>query len=265
MYQAILIFDFLRHSWPLISSDAPATPVANRHHSDGSYTHIAQPNLPRTPTTRRNASSVSKLTSTPAAKGIIGQQAASTRAEVDPYLAEDLRTSRVYLPFEIFLKKVLNLPEDWESNVEFQRCLTALEGNDALREKMDAYLDACDTEGVENTLYAPAASLYNQATSVMVETEGTDISSTLYAYRQDPKRVVGSRASVKGDRSPNLGGVLYALWLDCLNDLDRVNRKGPSPKCSWEQLLLFWEFKKDHDFVDQGVGAPTVLDKNGAC
>ncbi|KAF9002225.1 hypothetical protein BDZ89DRAFT_1081486, partial [Hymenopellis radicata] len=264
MHPAIILFDFLPHSWPLVmASNEPTTPTVNRHHRSGSSTTIPQLNLSATTQDHHSVTNGIALTSTPAARGIISQQTASTREQIDPYLAEDFRTSRVYLPFEIFLQKVLNLPEDGESSVEFARLLGALEADEAYGQKLDTYLAACDTPGKENTIYAPAASAYNEATSVLAKADGADLASTLYVYRQDPKGVIGTRKTENPSFCPDLTGVLHDLWLQSGNDEELVNDEGPKANFSWEQLILFLEYKKRAILVDRGIGAPTVLDANG--
>ncbi|KAF9013746.1 hypothetical protein BDZ89DRAFT_1076864 [Hymenopellis radicata] len=237
MHPAIILFDFLPHSWPLVmASNEPITPTVNRHHRSGSSTTIPQLNLSATTKDHHSVTNGIALTSTPAARGIISQQTASTREQIDPYLAEDFKTSRVYLPFEIFLQKVLNLPEDGESSVEFARLLGALEADEAYGQKLDTYLAASD---------------------------GADLASTLYVYRQDPKGVIGTRKTENPSFCPDLTGVLHDLWLQSGNDEELVNDEGPKANFSWEQLILFLEYKKRAILVDRGIGAPTVLDANG--
>ncbi len=243
-----------------MASNDPTTPTANRHHPTGSSTTIPQPDF--SATAANWAAQWASLTSTPSSKGIISNQTASTRKQMDPYLNEDLTSSRVYLPFETFLQKVFNLPADWESNSDFMKLLSALEADKAYAKKLDQYLAVCDAAGEEETLYAPAASAYNQATSVLATTASADRSSTLYVYRQDNKRVVGTRVSEAPKFCPDLNGVLHDLWVQSNNVEELVNVAGPEFNFSWEQIVLFLEYKMKM-IMDRGIGAPTILDVKG--
>ncbi|KAF8900375.1 hypothetical protein CPB85DRAFT_1565245 [Mucidula mucida] len=220
MHAAILLFDFLPNSRPLVATPNEPTAPTDKHLS-GSSTRLQQ-KLCATPHT--SLMNRVTLTSTPAARGIISQQTASTCKAINPYPDEDLAASSVYLPFDLFLQKVLNLPEDWKSNAEYTTLLGALEVGIAYGHKLEGYLAALNLPEAEETIYA------------------ADLLRAM-----DVKRVVRTRATEKSNSSHDLTSVLYDLWVQS----KRVNVVGPEAHFSWEQLM------------GRGIDAPIVLNAKG--
>ncbi|KAF8914748.1 hypothetical protein CPB85DRAFT_1433490 [Mucidula mucida] len=260
MYQAILIFDFLTRQWPLMPSDASPTPASDDPVGSQAPTELT--NLPDTPVNARTAPRLAELLSTPAAKGT-SQQDAYTRDHISPYILEDFNTSRVYLSFEMFLHKVMNLPDDWQSDAHFMRCLDALEADTELRGKMDAYFVQCDVKNhKEQTLYVPASAVFNRATDVLAKLDGIPQDDTVYVYRQDKRRIHGSLD--RADICPDLCTTIYRLWRTSKNNnhLDEVEERGPPNPVGYGQLIEWTDCKAVRRLIDGGVGAYAVLDKD---
>ncbi|KAF8900388.1 hypothetical protein CPB85DRAFT_1256700 [Mucidula mucida] len=98
---------------------------------------------PNLPTTRRTAP-------------ILGESAVKTSASS----CTSSRQDAIYLSFEMFLQKVMNIPDDGQSD---EACVNILEADAELREKLDAYFAQCDVhKQKEQTLSA----VFKRATDV---------------------------------------------------------------------------------------------------
>ncbi len=135
---------------------------------------------PNLPTTRRDAPILADSESaviTSASSCTSGLEDAYARHNISPYILEDFNTSRIYLSFEMFLQRVMNIPDDWLSD---EACVNILEEDAELREKLDAYFAQCDVhKQKEQTLSA----VFMRATDVLAKLDGIAHDGSVCVHR----------------------------------------------------------------------------------
>lgn len=226
---------------------------------------------PTTPS-RKDASSYehpmfSKITSippftTPMNKGTASQvryDTETTREFVDPYIMQDLKTHKVYVPFSVFLHVVFDLPTDWEKNPDVIRGVEAIENSTEYQQSLGDYLKLCETERNERKLYHGHVATRNYAALAVANADGTDTGLSVHTYRQDARDLLGIPAS----RSPDLCSVLKIVFDDSGNDMKRTNESGPAKDKRFAVAHInHWnDVKADTHLLDGGVGAYVVMEK----
>ncbi|KAF9048257.1 hypothetical protein BDZ89DRAFT_1253469 [Hymenopellis radicata] len=152
------------------------------------------------------------------------------RSDVDQYVDEDLRSHRVYLPTDIFLNVLLGVPEDLDSNEEFQKIIKSILVDPAYVTARAKYSSLCRLEHIphENLLYDDYIGMCNAASSVIA----------------------------KADSSPSD----LALWAQ------NCGREGnlPPDLLAWAHGQLWHDLKRFIALLDNGSTAPyVVLGKDG--
>ncbi len=213
-----------------------------------------------TPTNpRRSSQGLPKLVQTPGNRGPSSQfdfKEHYHRRSVDVYVDEDLKSSRVFLPTDIFLHVLLGLPKDWQSDKALKSLIDKVLNDTTYRIRRNRYKRISLQRSIqhEKLLYDDYLDMCNIATGIFVKEDGSDESKSLWSYRQDPKYLFGSNA----DRSPDGMTVFQSLWEGSGNEM-RTN-EGPQKNFGWPQGQYFIDWKRFRKSVDRGSTSPyTVL------
>ena len=188
---------------------APLRSSTNKPREDSSLPPLG-PQLPSTPRTKRILPSASSLT--PPSRGTAARQGqeggtngfdACNRADYEEYIREDLN-SRVFVDFEVFLKTVLHVPEDWKT--KWKPAIDAVKVDARFKENHETYCELCEKGGtLEEDFYPSLMGMANAALSVLSRTpfEGIPAERRQYYHVNNPDVLKGGVMKKHG-LSPDL-------------------------------------------------------------
>ena len=164
------------HSHPLMS----ATPPPHSFPQSGGPDEVRSifppiPPEPRTPQRPRHTS-YALPGSTPLARGSAARKNQEgntdrtekfTRADYDEHIREDLG-SRVFVDFEVFLKNVLHVPDDWRD--QWKSAIDAVKEDQNFIKHHNDYCNRCnDFNSVERAFYEPLIETANAVLAVVTD------------------------------------------------------------------------------------------------
>ena len=113
------------------------------------------------------------------------------RGDYDDYIREDLK-SRVFVDFEVFMKHVLHVPDDWKTL--WEPAIEAVKEDPSFNEHHTKYCHQCDKSGSrEASFYEPLMDTANAVLKVLSRSTFDGISPGIpQHYRvNDPKKLRG--------------------------------------------------------------------------
>ena len=122
--------------------------------------------------------------------------------DYDDYVREDLK-SRVFVDFEVFMKRVLHVPEDWRT--EWRPVIEAVLSNPEFKNNHEEYRKCCNNRSArEVSFYGPLMGAANAVLSVLSRPQfsGSDSGIPQLYHVNDPKKFQGgsfSRANLPPD------------------------------------------------------------------
>ena len=171
-------------------------------------------------------------------------------ADYDGYIREDL-TSRVFVDFEVFMKRVLHVPDDWGSR--WKSAIDAVKTDAEFNKHHQEYCKLCNTPGiVENVLYQPLMNTANAVLGVLskFDFDGIPSEPRQYYHVNDPSRIQGGVMSKK-NLSPDL----------ILLHQSRAYHDGPM---HWANPLHVLEVKPYDNALCEGKNIPRLV-VDGKC
>lgn len=186
-------------------------------------------------------------------------QAKYQKADYDDYVKEDLRTHRVFVDVEQFMRVVLRLPEDWRTSLK--DVVERVRGDAAFSECLFAYRTKCNQPGpVESKLYALRADMNNRAMEVIEDHYKSQ--PLIRYYRNDPQKLYGGVLNKK-NLSPDLLELSESMFTSSGN-VDNVESQGPKKYPFWWFNTISVEEIKDRDVcLHHGDGSFRPLDPEG--
>ena len=169
------------------------------------------------------------------------------RAEYDEYIREDLGR-RVFVDFEVFLKRVLHVPEGWRE--EWGPAIKAVKANKKFNEWHEKYRSLCDKDGGhEVAFYEPLMQMVNSILDVVASSPFEKIPQKKHQYYRvnNPFHLRGGVIN-KAGLSPDL------VLLDS-------NREAPSSKVPlhWANVLQVLEVKPHDNAICDGRNMPKLI------
>ena len=255
LYQLVSLYKLRRenatfppiHSHPLMSVTTPPR----------SLTSTPPPTQlePKTPERPRGIPSHSVVGSTPLSRGGSVRQKVEgdtdrvekyNRADYDTYIHEDLK-SRVFVDFEVFMKRVLHVPEEWRT--KWGPAIKAVKANKEFKNHHTEYCKHCsETSSRESVFYKPLMDLANTVLDVLSDPGFEGISrKTTHRYRVNDTRKLQGGMFNKFHLSPDL----IALHNGC--DLS----KGHS--LHWANPLHVLEVKPYDNALCDGKDMPRLV------
>ena len=172
------------------------------------------------------------------------------RADYDNYIREDLG-SRVFVDFDVFIKSVLHVPEDWRS-----ACGSAIEAVKAdpdFKRHYKGYCCKCnDSDAIEKSFYPFLIETANAALGVLSRFTSNDTPTGVpqYYHTSDPKRLRGGVINMS-----NLSPDIVALREYCR----------PSERnLHWANPLHILEVKSYDSAICDGSDVPRLVVKGKA-
>jgi len=164
------------------------------------------------------------------------------RADYDRYIREDL-TARVFVDFEVFMKRVLHVPDDWDT--KWKSAIDAVKADPAFEGSLEGYRKICnDPTSDEKHFYDPLTKTANAALDVLYGETFEGISSGVpQRYRvNDPRYLQGGVMSL----SPDLAIVHEAM-------------SSPSMGTHWANHLHVLEVKPYDTALCEGRKMPRLV------
>ena len=242
---------------PPRSLPMPATPLRSSTNRPREYLPPG-PEVPSTSRTKRTLPSA--LSSTPPARGPAirqGQEGgtngfdACNRADYEEYIREDLN-SRVFVDFEVFLKTVLHVPEDWET--KWKPAIDVVKADSKFKENHETYCKLCEKHGTPGEDFYPSLmGMANAALNVLSRTSFEEIPTERHRYYpvNNPDVLKGG-VTKKHDLSPDL----------ILLHKDRPDDEEQAPH--WANPLHILEVKPFDNALCEGKYMPR-LTVDGEC
>ena len=125
------------------------------------------------------------------------------RADYEDYIREDLN-SRVFVDFEVFLKTVLHVPEDWKT--KWKLAIDAVKADVEFNKNHETYCELCEKRGtLEEDFYPSLMGMANAALNVLYRTpfEGIPADKRQYYHVNNPDIFKGGVMNKRG-LSPDL-------------------------------------------------------------
>ena len=125
------------------------------------------------------------------------------REDYEEYIREDLG-SRVFVDFEVFMKRVLHVPDDWKTR--WAPAIEAVEADAQFDKHHQKYCGLCEKHGtLENDFYQPLMETANAALAVLSRSDFDGIPSEprQYYHTNHPNHVKGGVMNKK-HLSPDL-------------------------------------------------------------
>ena len=97
-------------------------------------------------------------------------------ADYDDYIYEDFK-SRVFVDFEVFMKHVLHVPDDWKS--VWGPAIEAVKADSDFKRHHEEYCNHRDGLGPRETFYRPLMNAANAVLEVVSRSEFSDIPSNI--------------------------------------------------------------------------------------
>lgn len=167
-------------------------------------------------------------------------------ADYSDYIREDLG-SRVFVDFEVFMKHVLHVPNDWKTR--WGSVIEMVKADPDFHRHHKAYCDRCDDPGShEKAFYRPLMDTANAVLRVLPQTlsNGTSPSIPQYYRVNDPKKLRGGIFNACG-LSPDL----VVLHNDC--------QASEKEDLHWANPLHILEVKPHDNALCNGDKMPRLL------
>ena len=167
------------------------------------------------------------------------------RADYDGYIREDLG-SRVFVDFEVFMKCVLHVPDDWRS--AWGPAIEAVKADTDFIDHHKAYCGKCNkSDEKENSFYPPLMKTANAALSILSRLTSSGISPGVpqYYHKNDPKKLRGGVIN-KFNLSPDI----VVLHEDC---------RPSEEKLHWANPLYVLEVKPYDNAICDGLDVPRLV------
>jgi len=203
-YQLAVLFNLRRrdaqflseHSYPPMSTPAPPRTYASLPH----HNFV----VPTTPPRGRDPSTVLGLTPVSRGAAIHKGQEGDTdrvdkydRADYEDYIREDLGC-RVFVDYEVFMKQVLHVPDDWKTR--WGPAIDAVKADGEFKRHHEQYCKMCN-EGMtpEKEFYSPLMETANAVLEVVSRSNFNHIPSERRQYYcvSDPSHLRGGVMSKK--------------------------------------------------------------------
>ena len=244
------------HSHPLMSATPPPHSPSPSVEPDLAHLSPSLPTQPAFKTPERKQSRSQPLPdTTPLARGssVRQRQEGDTdrvegykREDYDDYIREDLEC-RVFVDFEVFMKHVLHVPDDWRT--KWAPAIEAVKANRDFTKHLNEYRKHCNTSSAqESSFYKPLVAIANTILGVLSQSKFNGISSGIPQYYRvnDPKKLRGGVIN-KAGLSPDL----VALHEDC-----KPSREG---SLHWANPLHILEVKPSGGALCEGKGMPRLV------
>ena len=242
------------HSDPLMPTpDPPHQPPTDPTTHDPLSSQDLNCDTPKTPKTTYTAVIPS---ATPTARGTSTRHKQEgdadrfdkyDREEYEEYIKEDL-SHRVFVDFEVFLKKALHVPENWRD--KWGPTIQAVKANKEFDDLHKAYCKMCDKIGEhEVAFYEPLAQMVNAILDVATSSrfEGKDPEKRQYYHVNNPGHLRGGVMNKVG-LSPDL----------VLLDGDRRPPSSTAP-LHWANALHVLEVKPHDNAISDGMTLPRLI------
>jgi len=166
--------------------------------------------VPKTPRHRRDPATVGGVTPTSRGSCVQQKQEGDTdrvfgcdRRDYEQYIREDL-SCRVFVDFEVFMKDVLHVPENWKTL--WSPAIDAVKTDADFNKHHKKYCKLCEEDGtLEKNFYPPLMETANAVLDVVhwSNFEGIPSEKRQYYHVNDPKHVKGGVMDKRG-LSPDL-------------------------------------------------------------
>jgi len=206
---------------------------------------------PKTPERNRNAvGPAPKVTPLSRGSSIRQRQEGDTdrvegynRDDYEDYVDEDLK-SRVFVDFGVFMKCVLDVPKDW--NTQWKSVIDAVKADPNFGKHHKEYFEYCDGPGKrEAPLYEPLAEMANTILDVCSKL-GVTGSGIRQAYHVNSTKKLQGGIFNKADLSPDL----VVLHEDCDPDSNNLH---------WANALHVLEVKPYGNAICDGKDMPRLI------
>ena len=247
------------HSRCLYMSDASGPPLPSPSaEPDGAHPSLPLSTQPQPKTPERNRSAVRLVPDvTPLSCGssIRQRQEGDTdrvegydRDDYEECIHEDLK-SRVFVDFEVFMKSVLHVPEDWKT--QWKSVMKAVETDPEFKQHYEEYRKYCDDWAArEASFYEPLAKMANAVLDVLSRSESSEIvgidSGIPQTYLVNNTRKLQGGIFNKANLSPDL----IVLHKDCDHMSDSLH---------WANALHVLEVKPYGNTICDGRGMPKLV------
>jgi len=208
---------------------------------------------PKTPKRNRNAvHPVPKVTPLSRGSSIRQRQEGDTdrvegydRDDYEEYVHEDLK-SRVFVDFEVFMKSVLHVPEDW--NTQWKSVIEAVIADPEFKQHYEEYCKYCDDSTTREALfYEPLTKMANAVLDVWSQSGrcGTNPGIPQTYHVSNTRKLQGGIFN-KASLSPDL----VVLHKDCDHTLSNLH---------WANALHVLEVKSYGTAICDGRGMPKLV------
>ena len=165
------------------------------------------------------------------------------REDYEEYVHEDLK-SRVFVDYEVFMKSVLHVPKDW--NTQWKSVIRAVEADPEFQKHCKEYFECCDCSATrEELFYRPLAKMTNTVLDIWSEFGGSD-SGIHQAYHVNRPRKLQGGIFNKANLSPNL----VVVHKDCPTKSNNLH---------WANALRILEVKPYGNVICDGCDMPNLV------
>jgi len=171
-------------------------------------------------------------------------------ADYDEYIREDLG-SRVFVDFDVFMKRVLHVPDDWKTR--WGPVIDAVKANAEFSQSHERYCELCEEIGTLDKFYQVLTDTTNAILNVVsgFNFEGIPSKEPHQHYRvNDPKHV--------------RGGVMNKMGLSSDLVLVHENFHKKNPAVHWANPLQVLEVKPYDNALCDGTTVPRLI-VDGKC
>ena len=168
------------------------------------------------------------------------------RDDYDDYIREDLH-SRVFVDFEVFMKRVLHVPDDWRT--QWGPAIEAVKADLDFKNHLKEYCEHCNNSGVQEvSFYKPLVDIANAVLAVLSRSKFNSISSGIPQYYcvNNPKKLRGGVIN-----RVNLSPDLVVLHGDC--------KPSGEENLHWANPLHILEVKPFDSALCDGENMPRLV------
>jgi hypothetical protein len=245
-----------KHSYPPMPTPVLPDPPSTEPRIRSLPPPIFRVPAPRTPIRRQDPATALGLTPVSNGTSIRRKQESDTdevdrddRADYENYIREDL-SCRVFVDYEVFMKRVLHVPEDWET--QWGGAIEAVKANAVFKRHHKNYCKFCEESGtLEKNFYPSLMEMANAVLGVLSRSrfEGIPSGKRQYYYVNDPKHLKGGMMNKKG-LSPDL----------VLLHKDRPHpHRGGNKSLHWANPLHVLEVKPYDNALCDGGNIPRLV------
>ena len=251
-YQLAVLHNLRRRDADFLSKHSyPPMPASSTKHKSVPFNEFVRP---KTPPHRPDPATVQALLMTPNSCGssVRRKQEGDTdradkydRGDYEEYIREDL-SCRVFVDFEVFMKRVLHVPDDWRT--QWGRDIEAVKGSTTFDRHRKRYSRLCD-EGAtqEKEFYPELVKMANAVLDVVSRVQNIPRKERKYYHVNDPNHLRGGMMSKK-HLSP---------------DLVQLDKEHPGPNkltpLHWANPLHVMEVKPTDNALCDGTNMPRLV------